>query len=55
MPEVARCNTIEVGEPVFWAGSTIEACDQVEQTLKGAIGDRDGQRFLVKRFDIAAD
>jgi hypothetical protein len=55
MPEVARCNTIEVGEPALRAGSKIEACDQVEQTLKGAIRDRDRQRFLVKRFDIAAD
>src|ERR1700730_17036680 len=55
MPEVARCNTIEVGEPVLRAGSKIEACDQVEQTLKGAIRDRDRQRFLVKSFDIAAD
>jgi hypothetical protein len=52
MPEVARCNTIEVGEPVLSAGSKIETCDQVEQTLKGAIRDRDRQRFLVKSFDI---
>jgi hypothetical protein len=55
MPEVARCNTIEVGEAVVCAGSKIEACDQVEQTLKGAIRDYDWQRFLVKSFDIAAD
>src|SRR5258705_8632565 len=55
MPEFARCNTIEVGEPVLRAGSKIEACNQVEQTLKGAIRDRDRQRFLVKSFDIAAD
>jgi hypothetical protein len=40
MPEVARCNTIEVGGPVLCAGSKIEACDQVEQTLKGAIRGR---------------
>jgi hypothetical protein len=55
MPEVARCNTIEVGELVVRAGSKIEACDQVEQALIGAIRDRDRQRFLVKGFDIAAD
>ena len=55
MPEVARCNTIEVGEPVLRAGSKIEARDQVEQALMGAIRDRDRQRFLVKSFDIAAD
>jgi hypothetical protein len=55
MPEVARCNTIEVGEPVARAGSKIEACDQVEQALIGAIRDSDGQWFLVKSFDIAAD
>jgi hypothetical protein len=55
MPEIARCNTIEVGEAVVRAGSKIEACDQVEQTLKGAIRDRDRQRFFVKRFDIATD
>jgi hypothetical protein len=55
MPEVARCNTIEVGEPVLRAGSKIEACDQVQQTLKGVIRDRDRQRFLVKSFDVAAD
>src|SRR6267142_2594000 len=55
MPEFARCNMIEVGEPVLRAGSKIEACDQVEQTLKGAIRDRHRQRCLVKSFDIAAD
>jgi hypothetical protein len=55
MPEVARCNTIEVGEPVVRAGSKIEACDQVEQALIGAIRGCDRQRFLVKSFDIAAD
>ena len=55
MPEVARCNTIEVGEAVVRAGSKIEACDQVEQALIGAIRDRDRQRFFVKSFDVAAD
>ena len=50
MPEVARCNTIEVGEPVLSAGSKIEACDQVEQSLIGAIRDRNRQRFLVKKL-----
>jgi len=55
MPEVVRCNTIEIGEPVLRAGSTIEACDQIEQTLEGAIRDGDRQRFLVKSFDIATD
>jgi hypothetical protein len=54
-PEVARCNTIEVGEAVVRAGSKIEARDQVEQPLIGAIGDRDRQRFLVKSLDVAAD
>jgi hypothetical protein len=54
-PEVARCNTIEIGEAMVRAGSKIEACDQVEQALIGAIRDRDRQRFLVKSFDIAAD
>jgi len=49
MPEVGRCNTIEVGEPVLRAGSKIEACDQVEQTLKDAIRAFDRQRFLIKR------
>jgi hypothetical protein len=55
MPEVARCNTIEVGEPVLRAGSKIEACDQVKQALIGAVRDRNRQRFLVKSLDIAAD
>jgi hypothetical protein len=55
MRKVARCNTIEVGEAAVRAGSKIEACDQVEQTLIGAIGDRDRQRFVVKSFDVAAD
>jgi hypothetical protein len=55
MPEVAGCNTIEVGEPVFRAGSKIEACDQIEQTLKGATRDRDGQRLLVESLDVTAD
>jgi hypothetical protein len=55
MPEVARRNTIEVGEAVVRAGSKIEARDQVEQALIGAIRDRYRQRFLVKNFDVAAD
>jgi hypothetical protein len=49
------CNTIEVGESMLRASSKIEACDQVDQTLIGAIRDRHRQRLLVKRFDIAAD
>jgi hypothetical protein len=55
MPEVARCNTIEVGEAVVRLGSKIEARDQIEQALTSAICDRDRQRLLVKSFDIAAD
>jgi hypothetical protein len=55
MPEFARCNTIEVGKAVVRTGSKIEARDQVEQALIGAIRDRDRQRFLVKSFDVAAD
>jgi tetratricopeptide (TPR) repeat protein len=55
MPEIARCNTIEVGEPAVRTGSKIEAFDQVEQTLVDAIRDCDGQRILVKSFDITAD
>jgi hypothetical protein len=55
MPQIASSNTIEVGETVVRAGPTIEARDQVEQALIGAIGDRDRQRFLVKSFDVAAD
>jgi hypothetical protein len=49
------CNTIEIGETVVCAGSKIEACDQVEQALIGAIRDRDRQRVLVESFDIATD
>ena len=55
MPEVARCNTIEIGEAVVRAGLKIEACDQIEQALIGAIRERDRQRFFVKSFDVAAD
>jgi hypothetical protein len=55
MPEAARCNTIEVGQPVLRTGSKIEARDQIEQTLMGAIRDRDRQRCLVKGFDIGSD
>jgi hypothetical protein len=55
MPEATRCNAIEVSQPVLCAGSKIEARDQVEQLLMGAIRDRDRQRLLVKSFDIAAD
>jgi hypothetical protein len=54
-PEVARCDTIEVGKAVVRAGSKIEACNQIEQALVGAIRDRDRQGFLVKSFDVAAD
>ena len=53
MPGVARCNTIEVGDPVVRASSKIEACGQVERALIEAIRDRDRQKFLV--FDLATD
>jgi hypothetical protein len=53
--EIARCNAIEVGKTVIRAGSKIEAYNQVEQELMGAIRNRDRQRFLVKSFDIVAD
>jgi hypothetical protein len=49
MPEVARCNTIEVDEAAVRAGSKIGACDQVEQPLAGPICGRDKQAFLVAR------
>jgi hypothetical protein len=55
MPEVAGCNAIEVVEAVVRTGSKIEACDQVQQLLIGAICGRDRQRVLVKSFDVAAD
>jgi hypothetical protein len=55
MPEIARRNTIKIGEAVVRAGSKIEARDQVEQASVGAICGSDRQRFLVKSFDIAAD
>ena len=55
MPEAARCNAIEVSQPILCTGSRIEARDQVEQPLMDAIRDRNRQRFLVKSFDIAAD
>jgi hypothetical protein len=55
MPEAARCNAIEVSQLMLCSGSKIEARDQIEQPLMGAIRDRNRQRFLVKSFDIAAD
>jgi hypothetical protein len=55
MPEAARCNTIEVSQPVLCTGSRIEARYQLEQPLMDAIRDRNRQRLLVKSFDIAAD
>jgi hypothetical protein len=55
MPKVARCNTIEISEPVVCIGSKIEACDQFQQTLIGAVRGCDRQRFLIKSFDIAGD
>jgi hypothetical protein len=55
MPKVARCNTIEISEPVVCVGLKIEARDQFEQTLIGAVRGRDRQRFLIKSFDIAGD
>jgi hypothetical protein len=55
MPEIARCNAIEVGQPAVRASLKIEACDQVEQAMIGAICDRDRQRFLVEGFDVATD
>jgi hypothetical protein len=55
MPEVAPGNAIEIGETMVRAGSKIEARDQVEQALMGAICNRDRQRFLVESFDVAGD
>ena len=50
MPEVARCNTIEIGEAVVRAGLKIEACDQIEQALIGAIRDRDRQKVARQKL-----
>jgi hypothetical protein len=55
MPEIARCNTIEIGQPLLRASSQIEACHQFEQPMISAIRDRDRQWFLVERFDMATD
>jgi hypothetical protein len=55
MSEVAGCNTIEVDEAMVRTGSKIEARDQVQQALIGAICGGNRQGFLVKSFDVAAD
>jgi hypothetical protein len=47
MPKAARRNTIEVGQPVLRTGSKMEARDQFEQALIGAIRNRDRQKVVI--------
>jgi len=54
MPEIARCNTIEVGEAVVALARKSRLATRSSRALIGAICDRDRQRFVVKSFDIVA-
>ena len=56
MQEVARCNTIEIGEAVVRAGLKNRGLrpDRADVDMARS-ATATGKRFLVKSFDIAAD
>jgi hypothetical protein len=55
LPELACRHAIDVGEPAVGIATEIEARNQRQQAVIGAIGNFDRQRGLVKCLDIAAD
>src|SRR6266567_8204942 len=55
LPELAGRHAVDVGEPAVGIAAEIEACNQRQQAMIGAVGDLDRQRGLVKGLDIAAD
>src|ERR1700737_4844910 len=55
MPQIARCDPVDVGQPPVRACPEVDASHQIEQPMVSAVSDRNGQRLFVKGFDIAAD
>jgi hypothetical protein len=55
MPQIARGDTVEVGQAPVRACAEVYASRQIEQTMVSAVSDRNGQGLFVKGFDIAAD
>jgi hypothetical protein len=55
MQQVARCNTIDVGETSRRVRLWVKTCQKLEQTFVGVVCNRDRQRLLIERLDIATN
>ena len=55
MREIAVRDAIDVGQAAVRIRPQIETCQQIEQTVMGAICDLDRQGLLIESLDIAAD
>jgi len=55
MQQLARGDTVDVGEATIRIGLKIKACNQREQAAIGTARELDGQRVLIEGFDIAGD
>jgi hypothetical protein len=55
MQQIARCNTIDVGQTPVRRRLRIETCQQLEQAMVGAVCDRHRQRLFIESLDVTAD
>jgi hypothetical protein len=55
MQQVARCDTIDVGEPPIRSRLRVETCQQFEHAMVGVVRDCNRQRFFIESFDVATD
>jgi hypothetical protein len=55
VPEFALGNPIDIGEPAIRITREVDALNQCQQAVIGAVGDLDRERGLVKSLDVVAD
>ena len=55
MTQIQPGDTVDVGQSPVGTAVEVQAGHRIEQTLVGAVGDRNRQRFLIEGIDVAAD
>ena len=55
MPQIQPGDTVDVGQSPVGTAVEVQAGHHFEQTLVGAVCDRNRQRFLIEGIDVAAD
>jgi len=55
VPEFALGNPVDIGKPAIRITREVDALNQCQQAVIGAVGDLDRERGLVKSLDIVAD